>query len=74
MGIIVGRINRVWEHEEVLSNGQYGFRSTRSTESPTIQVINALEEADESATEIHGSSWDIRRAFDTEPRSVLIMS
>ena len=74
MGIIVGRINRVWEHEEVLSNGQYGFRSTRSTESPTIQVINALEEAEESATEIHGSSWDIRRVFDSVPKSILVMS
>ena len=30
-------------------------------ESPTAQVISALEE---SATEIHGSSCDIRRAFD----------
>jgi hypothetical protein len=74
MGIIVGRITTVWERELVLSNGQYGFRRQRSTESPIVQVINALEEAEESATEIHGSSWDIRRAFDSVPKSILVMS
>ena len=74
MGIIVGRITSIWERESVLSNGQYGFRRNRSTEAPTSQVINALEEAEESATEIHGSSWDIRRAFDSVPKSILVMS
>ena len=74
MGIIVNRITMIWETEGVLSNGQYGFRRSRSTESPTAQVINALEEAEESATEIHGSSWDIRRAFDSVPKSILTMS
>ena len=74
MGIIVGRITSVWERDSVLSSGQYGFRRNRSTEAPTLQVINALEEAEESATEIHGSSWDIRRAFDSVPKSILVMS
>ena len=74
MGIIVGRITTIWERESVLSNGQYGFRRSRGTESPTAQVINALEEAEESATEIHGSSWDIKRAFDSVPKSILVMS
>ena len=74
MGIIVGRITGIWERDSVLANGQYGFRRNRSTEAPTVQVINALEEAEESATEIHGSSWDIRRAFDSVPKSILVMS
>ena len=74
MGIIVHRINRIWEMEEALSNSQYGFRPHRSCENPTLQIINAQEEAEESGTELHGSSWDIRRAFDTVPKSVLIMS
>ena len=74
MGISVGRITTLWEIESALSDGQYGFRRARNTESPTSQVINALEEAAESATEIHESSWDIRRAFDSVPKSILTMS
>jgi len=30
--------------------------------------LNAQEEAGKSGTEIHGSSWDIKRAFDTVPK------
>ena len=74
LGIIVQRINSVWETQGALSDSQYGFRQRRSCEGPTLQIINAQEEAEESGTEIHGSSWDIRRAFDSVPKSVLIMS
>jgi hypothetical protein len=74
MGIIVGWIVEVWEEHEVLSPGQYGFRRGRGCESATIQVINALEDAEENSTEIHGSSWDIKRAFDTIRKPILQMS
>ena len=74
MGIIVGWIVEVWEENEVPSPGQYGFRRGRGCESATIQVINALEDAEENSTEIHGSSWDIKRAFDTIRKPILQMS
>ena len=74
MGIIVGWIVEVWEEHDVLSPGQYGFRRGRSCEAATIQVINALEDAEESSTEIHGFSWDIKRAFDTISKPILQMS
>jgi len=51
MGIIVGRIVSVWETDNVLEDGQYGFRKNKGCEAPTLQVLNALEEA---VTEIHG--------------------
>jgi hypothetical protein len=74
MGIIVGRIVAVWEEDEVLTNGQYGFRKGRGCEAPTLQVLNALEDAEEAGTEIHGSSWDIKRAFDSVSKPILQMS
>ena len=74
MGIVVHHITAIWENRGLLSNSQYGFRSQRSCEGPTLQVLNAQEEAEESGTELHGSSWDIRRAFDTVPKAVLVMS
>ena len=74
MGIVVKRITQIWERKGILSDSQYGFRSRRSCEGPTLQVINAQEEAEESGTELHGSSWDIKRAFDSVPKAVLVMS
>jgi exonuclease III len=74
MGIVVKRITAIWERNDILSNSQYGFRNKRSCEGPTLQVLNAQEEAEESGTELHGSSWDIRRAFDSVPKEVLVMS
>ena len=71
MGIIVGRIVNAWDDEKVLASGQYGFLQGRGREGLTIQVINALEEAEEVGTEIHGSSWDIRRAFDSIRKPIL---
>jgi exonuclease III len=74
MGIVVSRITQIWERKGILSDSQYGFRSKRSCEGPSLQVINAQEEAEESGTELHGSSWDIKRAFDSVPKAVLVMS
>ena len=74
MGIVVNRITQIWDRKDILSDSQYGFRSKRSCEGPSLQVINAQEEAEESGTELHGSSWDIKRAFDSVPKAVLVMS
>ena len=74
MGIVAKRITNIWESNGILSNSQYGFRTKRSCEGPTLQVLNVQEEAEESGTELHGSSWDIRRAFDSVPKAVLVMS
>jgi len=45
MGITVGRIVSVWETDNVLADGQYGFRKNKGCEALTLQVLNALEEA-----------------------------
>ena len=74
MGIVVSRITQIWERKGILSDSQYGFRSKRSCEGPSLQVINAQEEAEESGTELHGSPWDIKRAFDSVRKAVLVMS
>jgi len=74
LDILVGRIPQVWECENVLVDRQYGFRQGQGCEWLTLQVINALEEAEEVSTEIHGTSWDIRIAFDTISKPILQMS
>jgi len=74
MGIIVKRITTIWELRGILSESYYGFRPSRSCGGPILQELNAKEVAEESGTEFHGSSWDIKRAFVTVPKSVLVMS
>jgi len=74
IGIVVNRITKIWERKGILSDRQYRFRSERSYEGSTLQVINAQQEAEESETELHGFSWDIKRSYDSVPKSVLVMS
>jgi len=64
MCIIAWQTVAIWESDNVLAEGQYGFRKNKECEAPTLQVLNALEEAEEAGTEIQRSSWDIKRAFD----------
>jgi len=63
MGIIVGRILAVWESDNALAEGQYGFRNNRGCETPTLQVLYDLEEAEDAGMEAHGSSLDIKRGI-----------
>ena len=48
--------NNSWPHRLGVGDGQYEFRKNKGCEAPTLQVLNALEEAEEAGTEIHGSS------------------
>lgn len=47
--------------------------STRSkdTDSASLQLINMLEEAHASGQPLYGSSWDIRKAFDTLSKPII---
>jgi len=74
MGIIGGCIVTVWDTDNVLVDGQYGFRKNKGYEAPALQVLNALVEAEEAGIEIHGSSWDIKRSFDSVSKPILQMS
>jgi hypothetical protein len=74
MKIVVRRFTAGWEPECRLAEGQYGFRSGRSTGMAVLQVINALEEAEEEATMVYVSSYDIRRAFDSISRPLIVLS
>jgi len=71
MGIIVGRIVSFWETDNVLADGQYGFRKNKGCEAPTLQVLNAFEEAEEAGTEIHRSSSDIKSPLDSVSNPIL---
>ena len=71
MRVIIRKISSSLERCGVLSSAQYGFRPHRNTGQAILQVINAMEEAEEEASVIYLTSWDITRAFDSIPRPVI---
>ena len=64
-GMIITKIMRVIEENNVLCSAQHGSRRNRSTASANLIFKNALESAWESETVVYGSSWDISKAFDS---------
>ena len=72
--IIVSRIKHQWERNDLLHHNQHRFRAGHGTCTATIQLIDALETARANAAEIYISSWDMKRAFDSVARNILIAS
>ena len=73
-GIIVNRIKRKWDSEEMLSHMQHGFRANHGTCTASIQLINALETNRSAKTDLLISSWDIKRAFDSVGKNIQVAS
>jgi hypothetical protein len=74
IGIFVRRIQKRWEKFSVLEEDQHGFRPHRGTDSAIANMINALESAKEYSSQILLSSWDLKRAFDSVPKDILVWS
>ena len=74
MGVIIRKVMTTWETHGILSDNQYGFRRHKSCGHAILQLVNAMEEAEEEATTILLSSWDIKRAFDSISREFIQLS
>ncbi|OXE37212.1 MAG: hypothetical protein CGW95_02890, partial [Phenylobacterium zucineum] len=74
VGIVIKKITRAWDRHGLLSDAQHGFRHCRGTDSALLQFINAREHSEATNTPLFTSSWDIRRAFDSVPRSAMELS
>ena len=62
------QVRKVWpllEKYKLLHNAQNAYLRKRGCKDASIQLINALEEAEHAATLIALSSWDFTRAFDS---------
>jgi hypothetical protein len=70
--LILRRISRALERNGILAEEQCAFRPNRGTDTAMLQMINALEEAEEQGTEAYVSSWDTRRAFDSPAKQALM--
>ena len=61
IGITIKKIQDCWEKHHVLQSSQHGYRRRMGTDAAIIQLINIMEEADDSGTPIFLSSWDIKK-------------
>ena len=71
--ILVRRLQRFWSAGGIRAT-QHGFVSGRSTDGPCLEIINALETARETRSDLYVGSWDWRKAFDSPSRPLLIFS
>ena len=78
--LIIQKIQGVWEgvgiarthlEEDHVNASQHGFRAHRGTDTALAQLVNALEQAEQSDSSIGISSFDIRRAFDSVSKSLI---
>jgi len=72
--ILTHRIRNAWETHHLLDPSQHGFRANHGTDSASLLLIDALEQAKETHTACLVSSWDIRRAFDSISKPALQMA
>ena len=59
---------------DVLQSSQHGYRRRMGTDAAIIQLINIIEDAEDSGTPIFLSSWDIKNAFDSPSYNALALS
>jgi len=63
--LVMNSITSVLLKHKVLRATQHAYLPHRGTDSANLQVINTLETAFEEKRTLYGSSWDIRKAFDS---------
>ena len=67
-GIVIRRIQRVWEKHGCLHPSQHGYRWGNGTDHATARAIDKVEQAKESGDPLLATLWDIKAAFDSVPR------
>ena len=73
-GIRVSKIWRLVEKFGLLHPSQHGYRRKRGTDTMTVQLLDILEHARESHSDLALASWDIVRAFDSISRVLAMVS
>ena len=58
-------------HHKVLSPSHHAFLPRKGTDTANLQIINAIEAAFNDRKSLYGSSWDIKRAFDSVRKSLI---
>ena len=68
----IKKIQDCWETHQVLHPSQHGYRRKSGTDAAIIQLINVVEDAEDTGHPIYLSSWDVKTAF--TPRATMFLS
>ena len=69
--LITGTIMNIIQSSVCLCPSQHAFLRRKGTDSATLQLVNMMEEAHATGQPLYGSSWDIRKAFDTISKPII---
>ena len=69
--IKIKRIMSVLDEQGVLSDSQHVFRRGRGTYTANLHLKNAIETAWQRRTKLYGSSWDIKKGFDSVSDAII---
>jgi len=67
---VAKRIHLIWHHRRLLNPAQYGYRLNNGILMPLYNLLNSIERAHCDGAHTLLTFWDIRRAFDSIPRSL----
>ena len=70
-GLITGTIMNILQKNRSLCPSQHAFLRRKGTDTATLQLVNILETAHADNQQLFGSSWDIRKAFDTVSKALI---
>ena len=62
--IIVKRLAPIWTECGAFSQQAHGGLKGRGTDSANLELVNLIEEIEETESTMYTTSWDLRRAFD----------
>ena len=71
--IIMARVMGVLHRRGTLQSMQAGFTPGTSTDQCLLQIINAIEQAEQQKSTLYYTSYDISKAFDRPPKGIIKM-
>jgi len=72
--LITRQITAALSKHGFLSTNQAGFVRNKSTTTSILHLVTALEETSENSTSLFGSSWDMKKAFDSVLKQITKLS
>jgi len=57
----------------VLSLNQHGYLPKRGTDTANLQLFNTLETAWDKQRSLYGCSWDVKKAFDSVSKPLILL-
>lgn len=72
--LILRKLKKCWMAHPLLNEAQHGYRAARSTMTASLIHLNLLEDAWDSGRELHSTSWDMSKAFDSVSKNVMRMA